>query len=41
MKILIAFAIKAERYESEAPARDALQRHAERKRRRAYSFDLA
>jgi predicted DNA-binding WGR domain protein len=28
--------IKAERYEAEAPALDALQRHAERKRRRGY-----
>ncbi len=28
--------IKAERYDAEAPALDALQRHAERKRRRGY-----
>ncbi len=41
MRIGAGGPIKAERYQSEAPALDALQRHAERKRRRAYSFDLA
>ncbi len=33
--------IKAERYESEAPALDALQRQAERKRRRGYGDSLS
>ena len=31
--------IKAERFEDEAPALDALQRHAERKARRGYAPD--
>ncbi len=31
--------IKAERYDAEAPALDALRRQAERKRRRGYSSD--